>query len=700
MESSNAPAKTKKLKGFTLVELIIVCALFSMILIGALSVLRPVSLLYKQNVKYESSRATSDIVSTYLEGVLKYADRMYFYEDRAATKYAEDESGEYSRFINTYFDGQAPTQPIYMMSIINDPVVDASGNVIEEGYGRVYVREIPKGTTTIEGNAFPSQLAISEGIYEEYGFKIDVQNSLPRTLTTTIDVYEKDKLVSPNATVADGDIVSLVNSASGEARYEANGVEVVKSSNMLNICYYDVDLHEPTSVPNYVLVHEKLADGADPSSATTRQEPAFYSNPNSASVDADTPVSNNYYIIFTLPDIDYYKDAAMNQLESISCTPTKINVACNTSKTLDEILEENGFTVTGKYTNENTFREIEKGVLKDGTDGWYIRNANVFDANKNKAGSVIFYVGFESETTQFTINFEEQPLVNTIKANDLVIADGSTVTKSMFSVSALRNGESSYVPISSSSFNVTRADGSDISTIPTKTPGAYPVTVTYIGDDGQAGLAPTTAYVIVTTLQSINVTTTANPVVSEGTELNEDNISAIISVVTANYQSVTLGDGSVYTPDPQIVTDKCTYTYPTGPLALGNYLIDVTYGPASQTVAFEVVEVAVNATITSFTLGQNNQWYSDGTFGIDIQTDADTSWTVTVDFGGVNVTGGWDVGEGASATFSGKVVITGTGSYSDNSINVAFQNPSEAGATTLQSCVDDYNNIIITVAAG
>ena len=102
MESSKAPTKTKKLKGFTLIELIIVCALFSMILSGALSVLRPVSLLYKQNVKYESARATSDIVSTYLEGVLKYADRMYFYEDRAATKYSENESLEYTRFINTY----------------------------------------------------------------------------------------------------------------------------------------------------------------------------------------------------------------------------------------------------------------------------------------------------------------------------------------------------------------------------------------------------------------------------------------------------------------------------------------------------------------------------------------------------------------------------------------------------------------------
>lgn len=70
----------KTLKGFTLVELVIVLAIFSVILALVMSFIDPVSNLMKNTSIRERTAAYSDNISEYVDNSLHYAKYMYVYE--------------------------------------------------------------------------------------------------------------------------------------------------------------------------------------------------------------------------------------------------------------------------------------------------------------------------------------------------------------------------------------------------------------------------------------------------------------------------------------------------------------------------------------------------------------------------------------------------------------------------------------------
>lgn len=69
----------RSLKGFTLVELIIVMALFSLVMFSVAQLLSPVSKFYVRTSNFESSTACIDNMKRAIEGNLKYADRVRVY---------------------------------------------------------------------------------------------------------------------------------------------------------------------------------------------------------------------------------------------------------------------------------------------------------------------------------------------------------------------------------------------------------------------------------------------------------------------------------------------------------------------------------------------------------------------------------------------------------------------------------------------
>ncbi|MCQ2416387.1 MAG: prepilin-type N-terminal cleavage/methylation domain-containing protein [Oscillospiraceae bacterium] len=71
----------KKVKGFTLVELIIVMALFSLVMFSVAQLLAPVTKFYVRSSNYESSTACIDNLKRAIEGNLKYADRVRVYSN-------------------------------------------------------------------------------------------------------------------------------------------------------------------------------------------------------------------------------------------------------------------------------------------------------------------------------------------------------------------------------------------------------------------------------------------------------------------------------------------------------------------------------------------------------------------------------------------------------------------------------------------
>lgn len=72
--------KKRLLKGFTLLELIIVMAIFSLLMVGAMSLIGPVSKIHKHTNAIEKTYSYVDTIQNYLQDSLEYADDIWVYQ--------------------------------------------------------------------------------------------------------------------------------------------------------------------------------------------------------------------------------------------------------------------------------------------------------------------------------------------------------------------------------------------------------------------------------------------------------------------------------------------------------------------------------------------------------------------------------------------------------------------------------------------
>lgn len=90
----------KSAKGFTLIELIIVLAIFSVIMVGALSLVDPVSKINSRAKTNENSYAYVDNIQNYLLDSLEFSDDLWLYQG----DYNQDElEAAALKFKNTYY---------------------------------------------------------------------------------------------------------------------------------------------------------------------------------------------------------------------------------------------------------------------------------------------------------------------------------------------------------------------------------------------------------------------------------------------------------------------------------------------------------------------------------------------------------------------------------------------------------------------
>lgn len=176
-----------KLKGFTLVELIVVVAIFGLIMTAALSIMNPIGDLFVSTSKYETARSSSDNVRLYIEENLKYADKFKTVVGTAA--YPSD---EVDSFIN-YFGktvGPGTDTPIYVMEIKND-VTDVSGHQ----NGKLNVIDSAKGQIVLyKDGVQQKEFAVNYNMYNDYGFKISLAPTFSEiSLSANLDIYHVDK---------------------------------------------------------------------------------------------------------------------------------------------------------------------------------------------------------------------------------------------------------------------------------------------------------------------------------------------------------------------------------------------------------------------------------------------------------------------------------------------------------------------------
>ncbi|MDE5945976.1 MAG: type II secretion system GspH family protein [Oscillospiraceae bacterium] len=132
--------KDKKLKGFTLIELIVVMAIFSILMVGALALVDPVSRINKSASDFERTYAYVDNIQDYMQDSLRYAENVWVYQGNSV-----DLLDEVNKFKNSYYKGIVNTKDgvntvytkgnIRIMTILNQDEKDGGGNVKTDSHG-------------------------------------------------------------------------------------------------------------------------------------------------------------------------------------------------------------------------------------------------------------------------------------------------------------------------------------------------------------------------------------------------------------------------------------------------------------------------------------------------------------------------------------------------------------------------------------
>lgn len=195
---------SKKLKGFTLIELIVVMAIFSIIMVAALALMDPVSRVMNTTSIQEKNAAYVDNMEDYLQSSMKYSEFIRVYEGdfsassgSAVSSVSEQTAVE--NFVKTYFDGKIDstfspvTGKIRVLKIYNSPVDDGSGTMVY-GNGEIvesiwnftagdtYVKQTPNPLDpanpieTTEVKSLPivshssTEMVINPDYYKDYSF--------------------------------------------------------------------------------------------------------------------------------------------------------------------------------------------------------------------------------------------------------------------------------------------------------------------------------------------------------------------------------------------------------------------------------------------------------------------------------------------------------------------------------------------------
>lgn len=203
--------KKVKLKGFTLIELIVVVAVFGLLLAAALSLLGPVNKVFKSTVSYADGSAMVDNVSKYVEDNIRYSNRLRIYDsvfvlDEAAfvDKYTKQLRDDFYLSNPLKASQNIPDEKIYVMKIDNPDITrdELSGEELDRSYlsmGRIalWTYDVASdGWVDPAGNITATPVknkvsAVNEQFYNQYLFTTTLEDSYSTTTTDVSNLYLK-----------------------------------------------------------------------------------------------------------------------------------------------------------------------------------------------------------------------------------------------------------------------------------------------------------------------------------------------------------------------------------------------------------------------------------------------------------------------------------------------------------------------------
>lgn len=162
--------KKKILKGFTLVELIVVIAIFSILMTGVLALIDPVSKINKSASDFEKTYAYVDNIQDYLKSSIQYADNMWIYQGGSPDLNSEAfnyKEAFYKGIISTK-NGASPKPSkckIRVMTILNH---DTTINGISYPKGQILMQDIEYlSNDTTKGSLSNPQPQLNETFFSD-----------------------------------------------------------------------------------------------------------------------------------------------------------------------------------------------------------------------------------------------------------------------------------------------------------------------------------------------------------------------------------------------------------------------------------------------------------------------------------------------------------------------------------------------------
>lgn len=156
----------KKIKGFTLIELIIVMAILSILMVGIMQMMKPIRNTFIDSTYYESQRNTQNGIATYIGESIRYATNIGVYTEGVGS--ITSLASALSEFETM---SEVTDKTKYNVIVIDNKTAYKYNN--EDCHGRVL-----RSKSVSEAGAVTTRLALGDAYYGKYTYSIGLKNEL------------------------------------------------------------------------------------------------------------------------------------------------------------------------------------------------------------------------------------------------------------------------------------------------------------------------------------------------------------------------------------------------------------------------------------------------------------------------------------------------------------------------------------------
>lgn len=240
-------AKRKALKGITLIELIVVMAIFSILLVGIMSFFQPVEKIFKNTAISEKTYSYANNIEELLESKLKYADAVWIFNSSKV-----DGTG-FMKSNNAKADDTELTEICEAFAkMYYEGVVTYTGSADKYVDGKVHIMHLINDTANFPGAALPSEYEV--GQIGERTVDFTANPTAAKALTSTLAAESNNDFIINKAYFKAGDAKynyhyslgagRLINApvAPGTGGETYRGVDKDMQDTAISLAYDNLDL--------------------------------------------------------------------------------------------------------------------------------------------------------------------------------------------------------------------------------------------------------------------------------------------------------------------------------------------------------------------------------------------------------------------------------------------------------------------------